>query len=181
MYLCWVENYMRELLVLKEGGEDMCRRYSQVFGREPYPGDFAQKRLEISIHSFREIKNQFFEVWPNWRKVRNVYESIERAVIFRNGFGHANIQLLRNYLLYTPKEKTWESINEYMKCSRCFQYYKHCKCAQEEAAEPRSLIFRCLGEEFLDSLYGDIRTIDLECFGPTARLLGIPYRGVRWP
>ena len=48
-------------------------------------------------------------------------------------------------------------------------------------AEPLSLVFRCLDTNFLLQLYGDIRTVDVKCFLPTAKDLDIAYRGVAWP
>ena len=44
MYLQWCETMMRDLVVLKNGDVDMCRRYSEAFGRAPHPSDFSRKR-----------------------------------------------------------------------------------------------------------------------------------------
>ena len=178
MLLRWVESYMRDLVVLQEGGEDMRNRYNEAFGREDHPSDFAQNRLKLGDLTFGEIKNRFLRHWPRWKEDKNVREAIERVVIFRNGFGHAHIQLFRDYLLYTPSKTAWKSINEYTKCHKCLNYHKDCQCSQEDVADPRTLTFRCLDREFLINLYEDIRTIDLKCFVDTAKSLNIPHKGI---
>ena len=94
MFLLWVESYMRDLVVLQEGGEDMRNRYNKAFGRENHPSDFAQNRLKLSDLAFGKIKNRFLCHWPQWKEDKDVHEAIERVVIFRNGFGHAHIQPL---------------------------------------------------------------------------------------
>ncbi len=181
MFLLWVESYMRDLVVLQEGGEDMRNRYNEAFGRKNHPSDFAQNRLKLSDLTFGKIKNRFLCHWPQWKEDKNVHEAIERIVIFRNGFGHAHVQPFRDYLLYTPNKNTWKSINEYTKCHKCLNYHKDCQCSQEDIADPRTLIFHCLDREFLINLYGDIRTIDLKCFVNTAKSLNIAYQGIAWP
>ena len=162
MFLCWVESYMRDLLVLQEGGEYMRKKYNEAFGCDNHPACFAKKRLELGKCSFEKIKTQLLCKWPQWKEHSNVHESIERAVIFRNGFGHANVQFFRPFLLYTPNSKSQESINNYMKCPKCLKNYKSCKCSGNDEAKPRTLIFRCLDKEFRKTFYGDIETIDLE-------------------
>ena len=82
MFLCWVESYMRDLVVLWEGGKDMRKRYNEAFGRENHPSDFAQNRLILSARSFGEIKNRFLCHWPKWKEEKDIHESIKRAVIF---------------------------------------------------------------------------------------------------
>ena len=39
MFLLWSETVMRDIVVLKEGGEDMRRRYSEAFGSDLTPGN----------------------------------------------------------------------------------------------------------------------------------------------
>ena len=181
MFLCWIESNMRDFLVLEEGGEDMRSEYNKAFGRENHPPDFASKRLELSKGSFNKIKDQFLCKWPQWKERSDVHDSIERAVIFRNGFGHANVQSFRPFLLYTPNEKSWELINKYMRCPKCLQYYQSCQCPKKDLAEPPTLVFKCLEKSFLTMFYEDIKTIDFECFVPTARLLDVCYQGGSWP
>ena len=181
MFLCLVESYMRDFLVLEEGGEDMCRSYNKTFGCGNHPSDFAKKRLELGKHSFNKIKDKFLCKWPQWKEESNVHESIERAVILRNGFGHANVQPFRRFLLYTPNITSWKSINKYMICHKCLQYYQSCQCQQENLAEPPTLVFKCLEERFLKMFKDVIKTINLDCFVPTARLLDVCYKGVAWP
>ena len=178
MFLAWVESAMRDLVVLESGGEDMRRRYNKAFGQDSHPSDFSQKRLELGKCTFGQLKNKFLEIWPQQREIR---EAIERIVIWRNGFGHANVQPFRKYLLYTPDERAWQKINEYMKCDVCYDYMKNCQCSDSELAEPRTLIFRCFDSGFLNSFYGDIKLVDIGCLTPTARYLSVEYRGVAWP
>lgn len=181
MFLRWVESTMNDFLVLTDADEEMRKRYNEVFGSGEHPELFARKRLEMSRRSFKQIKNQFLCKWPTWKNHGDVLESIERVEIYRNGFAHANIQLSRPFLLYTPNRGIWKSIKENMKCRECRKYLKTCKCSNSNFAKPRSLVFRCLDNEFLTSFYGDIKTIDLDCFVPTARILNISYQGVAWP
>ena len=181
MFLCWVESTMRDFVTLKEGGEDMRRQYNQAYGRENHPREFSRRRLELGRYSFGRIKNRFLCMWPEWKERNNIREAIERAVICRNGFGHAQVQPFRPYLLYTPSVDSWETIEKYTRCHKCRRFHKDCECTQDDLAEPRTLIFRCLDDQFIDQFYGDIQTIDLDCFLPTARSLSIAYRGVAWP
>ena len=111
MFLCWVESTMRDFLALNEGGEDMRQRYNEAFGNQKHPADFSRKRMEIGRCSFGRIKNRFLCTWPEWKDRRNVREALERAVIWRNGFSHANVQPFRPYLLYTPSKNAWIAIN----------------------------------------------------------------------
>ncbi len=180
MFLRCIESSMRDLVVLREGGRDMRRRYNAAVKNGSFPEDFARRRLELSKFSFGDLKNCFLDIWPQWKEEKTIHEAIERTVIFRNGFGHANVQPFRLYLLYTPNENAWKSINKYMRCHKCRNYLKDCQCSQENFGEPRSLKFPCLDEKFRETLYGDIKTIDLECFVPTAKLLSVTYNGMAW-
>lgn len=181
MFLCLVESTMRDFVVLKEGDKSMRDRYNEKYGKKKLPKDFARKRLAISRNSFGKIKNRFLEYWPEWKSNEQVLYSIERAVIYRNGFGHANIQPFRQFLLYTPTERMRNSINEYIRCPDCFNFLKACNCSREGYIEPQALVFRCLDSNFVNNLYQDIQIIDVECFLPTAQKLDIAYKGIAWP
>ena len=102
MFLCWVESTMRDLIVLRDGDDDLRKRYNDAFGCGSHPAEFARNRLNLGKLNFGKIKEIFLCRWSNFRENEAVHASIERAVIFRNGFGHANIQPFRPYLLYTP-------------------------------------------------------------------------------
>ena len=99
MHLLWVETVMRDLMVLREGREDMRRRYSMAFGRESHPSDFSRKRMELGTRDFGFVKEQFLEYWPEWRDDWEVHDAIERVAIWRNALGHANVQPFREFLL----------------------------------------------------------------------------------
>ena len=181
MYLCWVESMMRDFVVLHHGGKDMCDRYSKAFGQGDHPSDFARARLKLGHSSFNEIKEEFLNAWPKWKAQNSVHEAIERVVIWRNAFGHAQIQQFRPYLLYTPNKQSWKKINEYTRCDKCRELHKNCQCSKEDLADPPTIIMRCSDESFLNNLYGDIRTIDFDCLRHTAEMLSIPYNGIAWP
>ena len=178
MFLLWSETAMCDLVVLKEGDVGMRRRYSRGFGKEPHPSDFSRRRLELGAKDFTKIKDRFLDHWPQWKDHREVRDAIERVVIWRNGVGHANVQPFRGHLLYTPTEASWKRIRNYMRCHRCYQYHKECGCRHENLAEPYSIIVK---DETLRTIYEDIRTVDIECFYPTAISLDVEYRGVAWP
>ena len=181
MFLCWVESTMRDFLVLSHGSSDLRAKYNKAYGSTNHPPEFARKRLERGRLTFGRIKNQFLSKWPQWKLNTDIHDAIERVVIYRNGFGHAQIQPFRQYLLYTPSQTATKSIREYMKCSKCLKRLKSCKCTHNDTAEPLSLVFRCLDGNFLSQLYGDIRTVDERCFLPTAKHLNVAYQGVAWP
>ena len=177
MFLLWSETAMSDLVVLGEGDEDMCRRYSEAFGKAPHPRDFSRRRLELGRLGFSVIKDCFLHQWPKWKEHREIRDAIERIVIWRNGLGHANVQPFRGHLLYTPNKASWNQIRKYTRCHKCYQYHKHCDCRYEDIAEPYSITIR---HQTLQTIYADIRTIDIECFYPTAVSLNIEYRGVAW-
>ena len=181
MYLGWVENTMRNFLVLEQGGRDMRERYNESFGKEKLPLDFAQKRIEISVKTFGNIKIQFLDKWPEFKNDKKVRDSIERVVIYRNGIAHSNIQPLREFLLYLPSNSTWNSMRVYVKCQDCRDYLMNCKCKDKDYSKPTTFVFRCSDEVFKGSLYGDIESIDTQCFHSIARKLGVHYTGIAWP
>ena len=181
MSLCWVESTMGDLIVLQDGDDDMRKRYNDAFGHENHPADFTRNRLNLGKLTFEKVKEKFLYRWPDFRKSKTVHKSIERAVIFRNGFSHANIQPFRPYLLYTPDKSACKKIKKYTKCPKCLNYREICKCQDDNLSDPRTLIFRCLEKEFLTSFYGDIQRIDLECFVHAAKSIDVAYRGWAWP
>lgn len=181
MFLGWVESTMRDLLVLQEGGEQMREKYNSAYGKESHPSDFARRRLELGRLSFSQIKNRFFCQWPQWKNERHIHEAVERVVIYRNGFAHAQIQPFRNYLLYTPNEGSLKAIREYTKCIHCNHYLKDCSCQHIDRVEPLTLKFPCLEKQFVDQLYRDISTVDLRCLLPSAIQLNVAYNGIAWP
>ena len=181
MFLCWVESAMRDFLVLSEGGGEMRRRYNEAYGSTNHPPEFAQKRLELGQLTFGVVKKRFLCSWPEWKENTDIHEALERVVIYRNGFGHAQVQPFRDYLLYTPAETSLEAIRSFTRCSACLLRLNDCKCERHDAAEPLTLVFPCLDEGFLGQLYGDIRRVDQECFLSTAKKLDIAYKGVAWP
>ena len=142
MFLLWSETVMRDFVVLKEGGEEMRRRYSDAFGKKPHPSDFSRRRLELGRLDFAVIKDRFLRHWPEWKAHREIWDAIERVVIWRNGLGHANVQPFRGHLLYTPNEVSWKRIREYMRCHKCYRYHKDCDCIHEGLAEPYSMIVK---------------------------------------
>ena len=181
MFLCWVESSMRDLLVLGNASDDMRRRYNRAYGAERHPADFVRERLELGRRSFGQIKNQFLCKWPEWKDKADIHDVIERIVIYRNGFGHAQVQPFRRYLLYTPSQNAIKGILEFMRCKICLQRLKDCECKRDDMAEPLTLKFACLDREFLVQLYGDIKTVDQECLLNTAIELDVAYQGVAWP
>ena len=181
MFLCWVESTMRDLLVLHEGSCALRAKYNKAYGASNHPPEFARRRLEIGRLTFGRIKNEFLSAWPKWKADTEIHDAIERVVIYRNGFGHAQVQPFRQYLLYTPTTTALKAIREFMRCSKCLSRLKDCKCKHENATEPLSLVFRCVERNFLSQLYGDIRTVDEKCFLPTAKELDVAYQGVAWP
>ena len=181
MFLCWVESTMRDFLALQEGGDEMRLRYNETYGSASHPADFARKRLELGRLSFGQIKGRFLGKWPEWKDDQRIHDAVERIVIYRNGFSHAQVQPFREYLLYTPSRSSIRAIREFMKCAQCYQRLKDCECAPVNMAEPLTLVFRCRDSRFISQLYGDIRTVDLDCFLPTAERLDIAYQGVAWP
>ncbi len=178
MYLLWSETVMRDLVVLQEGGEDMRRRYSMAFGKGPHPSDFARARLELGISDFGKVKQRFLDHWPIWNEHVEINDAIERIVLWRNALGHVNVQPFRNYHLYTPTSGSWNRMSNFMKCGICKKYYKVCGCPQDDRFEPPSLV---IGNETIETIYADIRTVDLECFYSTAVSLNVEYMGVAWP
>lgn len=181
MFLCWVESTMRDFLVLSEGSANLRAKYNSAYGSASHPPDFARKRLELGRLSFGRMKNRFLCTWPEWKNNTDVHDAVERIVIYRNGFSHAQVQPFRKYLLYTPSQTATKAIHEFFKCSICLKRLKSCMCKRNDMAEPLSLVFRCLDNNFLLQLYGDIRTVDQQCFLPTAKNLDIAYQGVAWP
>ena len=181
MFLCWAESVMRDLLVLGNASDDLRRSYNRAYGVESHPSDFTRERLELGRRSFGRIKNQFLCKWPEWKDRADIHEAMERIVIYRNGFGHAQVQPFRQYLLYTPSQSAIKGIREFMRCKICHERLKDCECKRDDMAAPFTLLFRCLDREFLAQLYGDIRQVDQECFLATAKQLDVAYQGVAWP
>ena len=181
MFLGWVESTMRDLLVLGEGGEQIRAKYNTAYGKSAHPPEFARRRLELGQLSFGQIRDRFYKNWPRWKSEREVHEAIERVVIYRNGFAHAQIQPFRNYLLYTPNKSSLRAIQQFTKCGLCLQYLKECSCKKVDRAEPLTLKLSCLDKGFITQLYGDISTVDLKCFLPTARYLNVAFQGISWP
>ena len=181
MFLSWAESAMRDLLVLGNANDDLRRSYNRAYGAQNHPVSFARARLELGRLSFGRIKNQFLCKWPEWKDKADIHEAIERIIIYRNGFGHAQVQPFRQYLLYTPSQSAIKSIREFMRCKICRERLKDCECKRDDMAEPLTLVFRCLDREFLAQLYGDIRQVDQNCFLATARQLDVAYQGVAWP
>ena len=178
MFLLWCETTMRDLVVLKEGGKGMRRSYSRAFGKDSHPSDFSRRRLDFGTRDFIEIKDRFLCHWPKWKDHREVRDAIERVVIWRNALGHANVQPFRNHLLYTPREAAWKRIRNYARCSQCYRYHEECSCRHDNLAEPQSIVVK---NETLRTVFEDIRTVDVECFYPTAIILNVEYCGVAWP
>ena len=178
MFLLWCETAMCDLVVLKEGGEEMQKCYSNSFGKESLLRDFSRRRLELGVEDFRVIKDRFLCHWPQSESGREIRDAIERVVIWRNALGHANVQHFRGYLLYTPNETAWKRIRKYTRCEKCHRYFGKCGCSQENYAEPHSITVR---EETLRTIYEDIRAVDIECLYPAAVSLDVAYQGVAWP
>ena len=70
MFLLWSETSMCDLVVLKEGGEGMRRRYSRAYGKEPHPSDFSRRRLELGMKDFTEIKDRSCVIGRNGRTIK---------------------------------------------------------------------------------------------------------------
>jgi len=181
MFLCWVESAMRDLLVLHKGGREVRLKYNSAYGVTGHPREFSRKRMEMCRLSFGRIKNEFLAAWPRLKDDANTHDAIERVVIYRNGFGHAQIQPFRQYLLYTPTTSALRAIQEFTRCPACLRRHKNCRCQREYIAEPVSLVFRCLDGGFLSQLYGDIQTVDEQCLLPIAKEIDVAYQGVAWP
>ncbi len=176
MYLLWVESTMCDLMTLREGGQVMVDRYNMAYGTAPHPSEFSKRRLELKSLTFAKIRDEFFCLWPKWKRTSTVRESIERAVILRNAFSHAQVQPFRDYLLYNPTK--WNSINKYMKCGKCLNNLGDCDCSKVDLAEPRCLKLDLM---VVEGAYEDIKTIDCDCLFPTAVDMGVSYRGIGWP
>lgn len=177
MHLLWIETVMRDLVVLREGGENMRRRYSAAFGKDPHPSDFSTRRMELGTRDFGVVKGQFLEYWPEWRDDAEVHDAIERVVIWRNALGHANVQPFREFLLYTPADSAWKRIQRYTRCHKCFRYLVDCGCDHDDVAEPHSMTVRL---RTLQTIYLDIRTVDVSCFYPVAVSMDVAYQGFGW-
>lgn len=178
MFLLWSETAMCDLVVLREGDQNMRKRYSEAFGKEPHPRDFSRKRLELGRKDFTAIKERFLTLWPKWKMHGEIKDAIERVVIWRNVLGHANVQPFRGYLLYTPTEASWKRICEHMRCHQCYKYHKDCSCELQDRTDPYSIIVK---DETIRTIYEDIRTVDVECFYNAAVSIDVAYRGVAWP
>lgn len=179
-FLLSIESSMRDFVILADASDNMRSRYNAMEDKK-IPSEFSRSRRESYCLDFKIIKDKFLSRFPEWRSDRQILESIERVVIYRNGFAHSHVQPFREYLLYTPNQQTMRSIQEFTRCGDCMNYLKDCDCKRDNLAEPTTLVFRCLDEFFLDQIYGDIKTIDQECFLPTARKLNIRYNGFAWP
>ena len=178
MYLQWCETVMLDFVVLREGGDDMCRRYSSAFGKGSHPSDFTHARLELGKLDFGPIKDRFVEYWPHVARQSPVKEAIERVVLWRNTLGHANVQPFRAHLLYTPVNGTLRRMQEVFRCHRCLEYWARCQCPTEDQAEPLTL---AIDSDSISTVYEDIKMVDLNCFYPVAILLNVDYMGVAWP
>ena len=178
MFLLWSETAMRDLVALEEGGESMRKRYSEAFGKGPHPRDFSQRRMELGREDFGAIKERFLSRWPELKEDREIRDAIERVVLWRNVLGHANVQPFRGYLLYVPTEVSWRRIREYMRCHRCHEYLRFCKCEPQDQTDPLSIIVK---DETLQTIYDDIQIVDIECFYPAAVSIDVAYQGVAWP
>ena len=176
MYLLWVESTMCALMALREGGQAMVDRYNKAYGTASHPSEFSTRRLELKSLTFSKIRDRFFYLWPQWKRTSAVRESIERAVILRNAFSHAQVQPFRNYLLYNPT--SWDSINRHMKCGICSNYLGDCDCSKVDLSEPRCLKLDLM---VVDGAYKDIKAIDCDCLFPTSVDMGVEYRGIAWP
>ena len=178
MFLLLTETAMLDLVVLEKGGEDMQRRYSSAFGKEPHPRDFTRNRLELGKEGFSTVKKKFLKCWPQWNDHKEIIEAIERIVLWRNMLGHANVQPFRGYLLYTPTKDSLEQIEHHMRCHLCKKYLKDCGCEREDLAKPTTVK---VSDETVLTIYEDIRAVDEQCLRPTAELLDVKYQGIKWP
>ena len=178
VFLLWVQSAMCDLLALEALSPESRARYNAAHkANAPWPRDFSIKRLELSEESFGTLKGWFLDKWPEWRE-HDVHASIERVLLLRNAIGHAQVQPLRPYLLHVPKDKRWAKLEKYFTCGRCGLPLKTCAC---EHGFPKALRFPCQEPWFLESLYGDIRSVDEECLLPTAVHLAVAYQGCAWP
>ena len=179
MYLQWCETVMLDFIVLKEGGDDMCCRYSAAFSKESLPSDFTRARLELGKSDFGDVKERFVKDWPEITQQPEVEDAIERVVLWRNALGHVNVQAFRAHLLYTPTDRTMRKMLSVFRCHNCLEYLETCQCPDDEdRAEPFSL---SITHEVIDTIYNDIELVDLLCFYPVASVLNAEYRGVAWP
>ena len=178
IYLLWGETVMRDFVVLREGGEDMRRRYSVAYGKDLHPSDFTHARLELGIYDFGVVKNRLLGHWPKLTCETEVQDAIERVVLWRNALGHANVQPFRAHLLYTPTKAALDKILTVMKCPDCLVYLADCECPAEEIVDPISLT---INDELIRTIYRDIRLVDLRCFRDVASALDVEYRGIAWP
>ena len=182
MFLSWVQSTMCDLLALHGLGVETRKRYNAAYrGGQSWPSDFSTRRLELNQKNFGELKDKFLRTWPRCRGPSDVREALERAVIYRNGIAHAQVQPFRDYLLYTPNPTSWTKIREYTRCDRCREFHKDCNCSRPDQSSPPSLIFRFLDRGFVISLYADIATVDTRCFAPTAQSMRVAYKGIAWP
>lgn len=182
MFLSWVQSTMCDLLALHNLGPKTKKRYNAAHGAGgSWPSDFSTLRLELNGRNFGSLKDEFLQMWPRWRGPSAVREALERAVIYRNGIAHAQVQPFRDYLLYTPNKSSWKKIREYTRCHQCQKFHKDCDCCKPNQASPPSLIFRFLDRSFVTGLYMDVQTIDAKCFAPTAKAMGVAYQGIAWP
>ena len=178
MFLSWVQSAMCDLLALEALSPESRATYNAAHkANAPWPMDFSIKRLTLSKESFGTLKGWFLDKWPQWR-THSVHASIERVVLLRNAIGHAQVQPLRPYLLYVPEDGKWAALEEYFRCERCHQLLKDCTC---EHASPKALYLPCQESWFVQSLYENIRIVDMECLLPTAKLLSVEYQGCAWP
>ena len=173
MFLLWVESVLVDLLVLAEGDRDLRNRYN---AKGPHPIEFSQRRFELKALDISEITRMFLDRWPQWKDDQEVYHSLHRISLWRNAFGHAQVQPFREYLLYHPKR--WERIEEHMRCGSCYKFLKDCECpSASDLSDPPCLK---LDEDTIVSVYLDIRQVDRCCFFPTAVKLDVKYRGIAW-
>ena len=178
MFLQWCQTVMIDFVVLKQGGDDMCRRYSAAFGEKPHPSDFTHARLELGKLDFSQIKDCFAGYWPQICQEKEVADAIERLVLWRNALGHANVQTFRAHLLYTPTDRNWPRLRAVFRCHKCLEYLENCECSNEDVGEPLSLAIK---QNTIIEIYKDIELVDLRCFFPVACILNVSYRGVAWP
>ena len=176
MFLSWVQSVMCDFLALEALDPESRARYNAAFtAGAPWPEDFSVGRLTLMRNSFSRLKQWFLAKWPQSSDVR---ASIERVVLLRHAFAHAQIQPFRPYLLYVPDDdRKWGALGRYFRCAQCLLPLKECNCAH---ASIEALSLRCQEPWFEDSLYGDIGRVDVECFVSTAKLLGVEYQGGAW-
>ena len=180
MFLCWIESQIRDFLALEECGKDVQLKYNKAYGKDKHPREFSKKRLELGKQSFNDIKKKFLIKWPEFGEEKEIRESLERIVIYRNGFAHAQIQSFREFLLYTPNKSALGAIKKYMKCPKCSLPLINCKCEHAEQTEPLTIVFRCLDERFISELDYDLQIVDQKCLYVLAKQMDIPYIGIAW-